>query len=98
MHEPLYRKKSAPIVISLSPPLESNFGIRQDKRHSSCMKMLGHRNIQNTLLYTQPISFENDDFHSATATTVKDAQKFIAADFEYVTEFEGARIFRKPKL
>jgi len=61
------------------------------------MKMLGHRNIQNTLLYTQLISFESDEFHSATAKTVKEAQKLIEAGFEYVCEFDGVRLFRKRK-
>ena len=61
------------------------------------MKMLGHKNIQNTLLYTQLISFENDEFRSATATTVQDAQKLIEAGFEYVCEFNEAKIFRRRK-
>jgi hypothetical protein len=61
------------------------------------MKMLGHRNIQNTLLYTQLINFENDEFHYATATTVQDAQKLIEAGFEYVCEFNGVKIFRRRK-
>jgi hypothetical protein len=37
------------------------------------MKMLGRKNMQNTLLYTQLISFENDEFHSATAKTIQEA-------------------------
>ncbi len=61
------------------------------------MKMLGHRNIQNTLLYTQLISFQNDDFFSATAKTVQDAQKLIEAGFEYVCEFNETKIFKKRK-
>ena len=61
------------------------------------MKMLGHRNIQNTLLYTQLISFESDQFHSATAKTVQDAQKLIEAGFEYVCEFKKFKIFKKRK-
>ena len=61
------------------------------------MKMLGHRNIQNTLLYTQLISFENDDYHAATAKTVQDAQKLIEAGFEYVCEFSDVKIFRRRK-
>ncbi len=61
------------------------------------MKMLGHRNIQNTLLYTQLISFESDQFHSATAKTVLDAQKLIEAGFEYVCEFNETKIFKKRK-
>ena len=61
------------------------------------MKLLGHRNIQNTLLYTQLINFESDEFHSATAKTVQDAQKLIEAGFEYVCEFDEIRVFRKRK-
>jgi integrase len=61
------------------------------------MKMLGHRNIQNTLLYTQLISFESDQYHSATAKTVIDAQKLIEAGFEYVCEFNETKIFKKRK-
>jgi len=61
------------------------------------MKMLGHRNIQNTLLYTQLISFESDQFHSATAKTVQDAQKLIESGFEYVCEFNEVKLFRKRK-
>jgi integrase len=61
------------------------------------MKLLGHRNIQNTLLYTQLISFENDEFHSATAKTVQDAQKLVEAGFEYVCDFSDTKLFRKRK-
>jgi hypothetical protein len=61
------------------------------------MKMLGHRNIQNTLLCTQLISFERDEFHSATAATVQDAQKLVEAGFEYVCDFNDTKLFRKRK-
>jgi integrase len=61
------------------------------------MKMLGHKNIQNTLLYTQLISFESDDFHSATAKTIQEAQKLVETGFEYVTDFDGVKLFRKRK-
>jgi len=61
------------------------------------MKMLGHKNIQNTLLYTQLINFESDDFHSATAQTVQEAQKLVEAGFEYVCDFADTKLFRKRK-
>ena len=61
------------------------------------MKMLGHRNIQNTLLYTQLIDFESDDFHSATAHGVQEAQELVEAGFEYVCDFEQVKLFRKRK-
>ena len=61
------------------------------------MKLLGHKNIQNTLLYTQLITFKNDEFHSATAKTVEDAQKLVEAGFEYVCDFGEVKLFRKRK-
>jgi integrase len=61
------------------------------------MKLLGHRNIQNTLLYTQLINFESDEFHSATAKTVQDAQKLVEAGFDYVCDFGELKLFRKRK-
>jgi len=37
------------------------------------MKLLGHRRIENTLIYTQLVEFETDDYHSATAETAEEA-------------------------
>ena len=61
------------------------------------MKMLGHKSIQNTLLYTQLVNFENDEFHSATAKTVEEAQKLVEAGFEFVCNFEDIKLFRMRK-
>jgi integrase len=61
------------------------------------MQLLGHRNIKNTLIYTQLINFENDDYHSATAKTIEDATKLIETGFEYVCTHDNIILFRKPK-
>jgi integrase len=61
------------------------------------MKILGHKNIQNTLLYTQLITFQNDEFHSATAKNIEEAQKLIEAGFEYVCDFGELKLFRRRK-
>jgi integrase len=61
------------------------------------MKMLGHRNIQTTLLYTQLVSFEGDEFHSAVAETVEEAQKLVETGFEYVCTHNDTMLFRKRK-
>jgi integrase len=65
------------------------------------MKLLGHRNIQNTLIY---ITIEqalwqslNEEFHVKTATSVEEACKLIEVGFEYVTTINGVQIFRKRK-
>ena len=62
------------------------------------METLGHRNIKNTLIYTQLVNFEKDEWHSATAKTTEEAQKLIESGFEYVcTTPEETMLFRKRK-
>jgi hypothetical protein len=61
------------------------------------MRMLGHKSIQNTLVYTQMVEFKNEEYVSATASTIEDAKKLVEAGFEYVTEVDGVRLFRKRK-
>jgi integrase len=45
------------------------------------MQMLGHRNIQTTLVYTHLVSFEGDEFHSAVAETIEEVKKLVEAGF-----------------
>jgi integrase len=58
---------------------------------------LGHRSIQNTLRYTHVVNFKDDEYHSATAKTVEEACKLIESGFDYVTEMEDIKIFKKRK-
>ena len=60
-------------------------------------QQMGHRNIQNTLIYTHLIDFQEDEFHVRTAKTIEEACKLIEVGFEYVTEIEGVKVFRKRK-
>lgn len=61
------------------------------------MKMLGHRSIQNTLIYTQLVNFESDENYSATATTVEEARKLVEAGFTFVCDMEWVKLFGKRK-
>jgi hypothetical protein len=61
------------------------------------MQMLGHRNIQTTLIYTQLINFESDEFHVRGAKHLEEDKELIEAGFQYVTEREGVKIYRKRK-
>ncbi|MEM3578084.1 MAG: hypothetical protein QXX51_06505 [Candidatus Bathyarchaeia archaeon] len=61
------------------------------------MKVLGHRNIKNTLIYTQLIPSNEDDFICKAATTIEEAEQLIEAGFEYVCDIEGVKLFRKRK-
>jgi hypothetical protein len=59
---------------------------------------LGHRNINNTLVYTHLVNFsENEEYHSATAKNLQEACKLIEEGFEYVTEMDSVKLFRKRK-
>lgn len=61
------------------------------------MQLLGHRNIKNTLVYTQLVDFENDDYHSATAKSAEEGEKLIQAGFDYVCTYNETMLFRKRK-
>ena len=61
------------------------------------MTLLGHRNVQNTMLYTQLVNFESNDYHSSTAKTVEEAAKPVESGFEYVVTIDNTMLFRKRK-
>ena len=60
-------------------------------------ELLGHRSINNTLIYTHLVTFESDEYHSATAKTVNEARQLVEAGFEYVCEIDSCTLFRKRK-
>lgn len=47
--------------------------------------------------YTQLVQFENDEFHSAVAKTIEEARQLVEGGFDYVTDIEGVKLFRKRK-
>ena len=60
--------------------------------------LLGHRDIKTTLRYTQLLeSLPNDEYHCKTANNINEATQLIENGFEYVTEIEGVKLFRKRK-
>jgi integrase len=61
------------------------------------MRLLGHKNIKNTLIYTQLVTFQNDDYTCKVATNLKEAAELIEAGYEYVTEMDQQKLFRKRK-
>lgn len=62
-------------------------------------QQLGHRCIENTMVYTQLISFENDEFHTSFARTLEEEDKLLKAGFEFVrySDKEEVAIYRKRK-
>jgi hypothetical protein len=65
------------------------------------MKFLGHRSLKNTLIYIDldiacyPNS--NDHYVSKVAKTEQEICSCIESGFEYVCDFQDAKIFRKRK-
>ena len=43
------------------------------------------------------ISLEGDEYSSAVARTLDEARKLVEEGFEYVTDVEGNKLFRKRK-
>jgi hypothetical protein len=53
--------------------------------------------ITSTLVYVHLVSFEDDEYHTATAKSIKEDEELLKAGFEYVTERDGVKIYRKRK-
>ena len=60
-------------------------------------EQLGHRRLETTLIYTHLIDFKDDDFTVRKAETVQEACDLIESGFEYITEMENIKLFRKRK-
>jgi len=61
-------------------------------------KILGHKQIQNTMKYVQLISFQEDEYDVSAATTIEEDEQLLKAGFEYVTERNGIKLYRRPKI
>jgi len=61
-------------------------------------QQMGHRKIETTLIYTQLLQFDRDDNYTCkVAQNVEQATDLIENGFEYVTEMDGIKLFRKRK-
>ena len=60
-------------------------------------EILGHRDIKTTLMYTQLVKFERDDYHVKVSGRLKEDEELLSAGFEYVTERDGLKLYRRRK-
>ena len=60
-------------------------------------QLLGHRSIQSTMIYTHMVNFESEEFTCRTAETLEKAKQLIEAGFEYVTDMNRYKLFKKRK-
>ena len=59
---------------------------------------MGHRKIETTLVYTQLLQFDQDEnFTCKVAKNQTEITQLIESGFEYITEMDGLKYFRKRK-
>jgi integrase len=61
-------------------------------------QQMGHSQIKTTLIYTQLLNLDDDEWTCKTANTIEQATQLVEAGFEYITEIDGTKLFRKRKL
>jgi len=60
-------------------------------------RALGHRNINNTIIYTHLIDFRSDEYEVQIAETVEEAKKLGEAGFEHYDTIGDSHLYRKRK-
>lgn len=60
-------------------------------------QLLGHKSIQNTMKYTQLMDFKDDEFTCKVAETIREAKELVESGFDFVTDMDAKKLFRKRK-
>jgi integrase len=60
-------------------------------------QQMGHQKIETTLIYTQLLDLADDEWMCKIAKDVKEATDLMEHGFEYVTEMDGLKLFKKRK-
>jgi integrase len=81
-----------------------------DFRHYFCSKQLndtkdpyfviiqmGHKKLETTQKYMHLMNLNDDEWTCKTASTVEEVTQLVEAGFQYVTEMDGLKIFKKRK-
>ena len=61
------------------------------------MQLLGHTSIKNTLVYTHLVNFEGDEYICKVANTIDEAKALVENGFDYITNIDSTKLFRKRK-
>jgi integrase len=64
-------------------------------------RLLGHKRLRSTEIYINleqaVFTEQNDEFHVKAVSSLEEACKLLEVGFEYVTDFDGYKLFRKRK-
>jgi integrase/recombinase XerD len=61
------------------------------------MNQMGHKKLTTTQLYMHLVNLESDEWTCRAATTKEEAMSLIEGGFQFVTEMEGVKLFKKRK-
>jgi hypothetical protein len=105
-----FRKHRVKIAVELGDPDIARIMFKTMRHYKGTMEyhrtkdilhvkhVLGHKNIKNSLVYTDLISFKADEYTTKIANDSEEACQLLESGFEYVlTSPEGLMIFRKRK-
>jgi len=59
------------------------------------MDQMGHKRLTTTELYMHLVNLDNDEWTCRAAMTKEEALNPIEDSFQYVTNMDGARLFKK---
>ena len=109
----MYYNQRRRIAYRLGDPRLLKIGLKEFRHFKGTMEyhktkdimhvkyILGHKNIQNTMIYIhiEKMLFlsEDEQFVSKVAESISEAQKLVEAGFDYVTTFDNMMLFRKRK-
>jgi hypothetical protein len=60
-------------------------------------KMLRHKSVLSSMKYIHAVTFKDDDYEIATATTTEEIKQLSIAGFVKYDEMNGVPFYRKPK-
>lgn len=61
------------------------------------MQLSGRRSIKSTPMYTQLINLTEDEYTCKVTKTVEEAAKLVESGFDYVTDIDSFKLFKKRK-
>jgi integrase len=61
------------------------------------MQLLGHKSLKNTLVYTHLVDLGGGEYTCKVTKNVDETKTLVEGGFEFVTDVEGMKLFRKRK-
>jgi hypothetical protein len=76
----------------------AQFYLKYDKDTIGTMRHLRHKKLETTMHYLRAIVLDQEpEYISRTAKTIEEDQQLINAGFQYITERDGIKLYRKRK-